>query len=96
MDKNKIKSYAVWARRAMIEAVKDRAFKVGIEENKIHDIERLQGGFKVVASGDIVIEGVVEDATVISDGQIIVKHGIHGMNKGVLRAKGNIICKFIF
>lgn len=47
MDKNKIKSYAVWARRAMIEAVKDRAFKVGIEENKIHNIERLQGGFKV-------------------------------------------------
>lgn len=55
----------------------------------------VKGGFKVVASGDIVIEGVVEDATVISDGQIIVKHGIHGMNKGVLRAKGNIICKFI-
>ena len=43
MDKNKIKSYAVWARRAMIEAVKDRAFKVGIEENKIlpNDFARL-------------------------------------------------------
>lgn len=53
MDKNKIKSYAVWARRAMIEAVKDRAFKVGIEANKIHDIERLQGGFKVVGREEI-------------------------------------------
>lgn len=53
MDKNKIKSYAVWARRAMIEAVKDRAFKVGIEENKIHDIERLQGGFKIVGREEI-------------------------------------------
>lgn len=53
MDKNKIKSYAVWARRAMIEAVKDRAFKVGIEENKIHDIEILQGGFKVVGREEI-------------------------------------------
>lgn len=53
MDKNKIKSYAVWARRAMIEAVKDRAFKVGIEENKILDIERLQGGFKVVGREEI-------------------------------------------
>ena len=52
MDKNKIKSYAVWARRAMIEAVKDRAFKVGIEENKIYDIEILQGGFKVVGRED--------------------------------------------
>ena len=53
MDKNKIKSYAVWARRAMIEAVKDRAFKVGIEENKIHNIERLQGGFKVAGREEI-------------------------------------------
>ena len=53
MDKNKIKSYAVWARRAMIEAVKDRAFKVGIEENKIYDIEILQGGFKVVGREEI-------------------------------------------
>lgn len=53
MDKNKIKSYAVWARRAMIEAVKDRAFKVGIEANKIYDIERLQGGFKIVGREEI-------------------------------------------
>lgn len=53
MDKNKIKSYAVWARRAMLEAVKDRAFKVGIEENKVYDIERLQGGFKVVGREEI-------------------------------------------
>ncbi|MBM6820687.1 BREX-1 system adenine-specific DNA-methyltransferase PglX [Clostridium saudiense] len=53
MDKNKIKSYAVWARRAMIEAVKDRAFKVGIEANKIYDIEILQGGFKIVGREEI-------------------------------------------
>lgn len=53
MDKNKIKFYAVWARRAMLEAVKDRAFKVGIEENKVYDIERLQGGFKVVGREEI-------------------------------------------
>ena len=55
----------------------------------------VKGGFKVVATGNIVVEGVVEDATLISDGQIIVRHGIHGMNKGMLKAKGNIICKFI-
>lgn len=53
MDKSKIKAFAVWARRAMIQAVQDRAFKVGIEENKIHEIERLQGGFKVVGREEI-------------------------------------------
>lgn len=55
----------------------------------------VKSGFKVVAKGDIIVEGIVEDATLISDGQIIVKRGIHGMNKGLLQAKGNIICKFI-
>ena len=53
MDKSKIKAFAVWARRAMIQAVQDRAFKVGIEESKIHEIERLQGGFKVVGREEI-------------------------------------------
>ena len=55
----------------------------------------VKSGFCVIAKGDIVVEGIVEDATLISDSQIIVKRGIHGMNKGELRAKGNIICKFI-
>lgn len=55
----------------------------------------VKGGFRVSAKGDIVVEGIVEDAVLISEGQIIVKRGIHGMNKGVLQAKGNVICKFI-
>lgn len=55
----------------------------------------VKSGFIVEAKGDIVIEGVVEGATIKSDGQIIIKQGIHGMNKGVLEAKSNILCKFI-
>ncbi len=52
-------------------------------------------GYKVVASGDIVVEGVVEGATLEAGGQIILKRGIQGMNKGSLSAKGNIVTKFI-
>ena len=55
----------------------------------------VKSGFKVVAHGDIVVEGVVEGAELFADGQIIIKRGIHGMTKGVLDAKGNIIAKFI-
>ena len=55
----------------------------------------VKGGFTVTAKGDIIVEGVVEDAVLEAGGQIIVKRGIHGMTKGVLRAEGNIICKFI-
>ncbi len=55
----------------------------------------VKGGFRVSAKGDIVVEGIVEDAVLIAGGQIIVKRGIHGMGKGILQAGGNILCKFI-
>lgn len=52
-------------------------------------------GFSVCATGDIEIDGVVEAAKVIAGGKIIIKRGIQGMNKGYLKAKGNILCRFI-
>lgn len=55
----------------------------------------VKSGFAVKAKGDIIIEGVVEGAFLSAGGQIIVKRGIHGMNKGKVEAKGNIITKFI-
>ncbi|MGN0342639.1 MAG: DUF342 domain-containing protein [Roseburia sp.] len=55
----------------------------------------VKGGFSVVAKGDVVVDGVVENAVIQAGGQIIVKRGIHGMTKGVLKAAGNIMCKFI-
>ena len=55
----------------------------------------VKGGFVVSANGDIIVDGVVEDAVLRAGGQIIVKRGIHGMSKGSLRAYGNIVCKFI-
>ena len=44
---------------------------------------------------DVIIEGIVENAYIEAGGQIIVKHGIHGMHKGVLKAKSNVIAKYI-
>ncbi len=55
----------------------------------------VKSGFKVKAQGDIIVEGVVEGAELETTGQIIIKRGIHGMSKGILKADGNIICKFI-
>ena len=55
----------------------------------------VKSGFSVKAKGDIVIEGVVEAAYLYAGGQIIVKRGIHGMAKGRVEAKNNIITKFI-
>ncbi len=52
-------------------------------------------GFTIIASGDVEVEGVVEGAKIIAQGQIILKRGIQGMGKGILQAQGAIIAKFI-
>jgi hypothetical protein len=52
-------------------------------------------GFSVKAKGDIEVLGVVEGATLISGGQVVLRRGIQGMNKGVIEAKKNLITKFI-
>lgn len=53
MNKNKVKTFAIWARNNLIERVKDRAYKIGIEDNKIKDIEEFEGGFRVVGSKEV-------------------------------------------
>lgn len=55
----------------------------------------VKSGFSVKATGDIIVEGVVENAFVESAGQVIVKHGIQGMHKGVVRAGTNVMAKYI-
>lgn len=52
-------------------------------------------GFSVKAKGDIEVYGVVEGAYLEAGGQIILRRGMQGMNKGILKAYGNIITKFI-
>lgn len=52
-------------------------------------------GYTIQAKGDIIVEGVVEGATLIAGGQIILKRGIQGMERGVLRAESNIVSRFI-
>lgn len=52
-------------------------------------------GFAVEADDDIEVNGVVEGAKIISGGQITLRRGIQGMNRGILEAKGNIVAKFI-
>ena len=47
MDKNKIKSFAIWARRKMIESVTEKAERIGITKDKIEEVEIIQGGFKL-------------------------------------------------
>lgn len=51
--------------------------------------------FTVRASGNVIIDGVVEGAHIYAGGNIIIARGMNGMSKGVLEAGGNIVAKFI-
>lgn len=52
-------------------------------------------GFSVKAKGNIIVNGVVEGAVLEAGGQIILKRGMQGMGKGVLKAGGSIVSRFL-
>lgn len=51
--------------------------------------------FTVKAKGNIEVKGIVEGACLEAGGDIIIARGMNGMARGVLRAEGNVIAKFI-
>lgn len=51
--------------------------------------------FSVKAKGNIEVRGVVEGACLEADGNIIITRGMNGMARGILKAGGNIVSKFI-
>ncbi len=53
MDKNKIKSFAVWARRSLIKQVSEKANRIGIYQDKIVEAISVQGGFKLEGTDEI-------------------------------------------
>lgn len=52
-------------------------------------------GLTLKAQGDVEVHGLVEAATVIAGGNIVIKGGMQGMDKGVLQAGGSVISRFI-
>ena len=52
-------------------------------------------GFRIIAKGDIEVDGVVEGAVLQAGGHIILKRGIQGMERGMLQAGGNVVSRFI-
>ena len=51
--------------------------------------------FKINARGNVEVRGVVEGAEIIASGNVTIARGVNGMSKGVIRAGGNVIAKFI-
>lgn len=51
--------------------------------------------YSIKAKGNIEVRGVVEGATLEAEGDIIIARGMNGMAKGVLKAGGNIVSKYL-
>ncbi len=64
-------------------------------EGDVHIKGNICENYKVRSSGNVFVGGVVEGAYVEADGDIIISRGMNGMDKGVLKAKGNIVAKFL-
>ena len=52
-------------------------------------------GFKVIAKGDVQVNGIIEGGYVENTGDVVVRQGIQGYNKLVVRSLGNITSRFI-
>ncbi len=52
-------------------------------------------GLQVKAGGDVVINGHLDAATVISEGDVTIMKGFRGKNKGSIEAKGDLRVKFV-
>ncbi len=55
----------------------------------------VKAGFSVRAGGRIEVRGVVEDATLEAQGDILVKGGFEGAGRGLIRSGGCVHLKFI-
>lgn len=52
-------------------------------------------GFNISADGDVEIDGAVEGANIDCGGNLIIKRGIQGYNTANIKAKGNIMTKYV-
>lgn len=51
--------------------------------------------FEVKAGGNVIVNGLVEGASITAGGNIIISKGMNGMSKGLLKAGGDVIVRFL-
>ncbi|HAG69989.1 MAG TPA: hypothetical protein DCL38_08450 [Lachnospiraceae bacterium] len=76
--------------------VKEVTFTTGkiIFDGDVHVQGNVSDGGHIEATGDILIDGMVEGATIRADGDIVIKNGVNGDNKGSITSKKSISSSF--
>lgn len=55
----------------------------------------VSNGFSVKSGGDVIVKGVVEDATIEAAGNVHISRGINGGGTNSINVGGNLKCKYI-
>lgn len=61
----------------------------------VHITGNVNGGVRIIASGNVEIDGVVESVYIESGKDIIIKHGVHGRDRAKLKAQHSIVATFL-
>jgi uncharacterized protein len=54
----------------------------------------LKSGFKIIATEDVQVNGVVEDAVIEAGGNVLLKTGFIGRSEGIITAEGEVTARF--
>ena len=54
----------------------------------------VKSGFRVKATGDVEVNGIVEDAIIESEGNVLLKMGFIGRGEGKISARGNVSARY--
>lgn len=76
---------------------KDVDFSVGNIEfsGSVRVMGNVQPGFKIKAEGDVEIHGYMDAALIEAGGNVTIRGGVQGRNKGAIRAGGNLKTLFV-
>lgn len=55
----------------------------------------LASGFEIRAEGDVTVDGYVDAGTIVAGGNVVIRKGIQGRNKGVIEAGGSVNAMFV-
>ncbi len=64
-------------------------------EGSIQIHGNVTAGFEVKAGGNVVVEGLVENAKIVAGGNIVIAKGMNGASTGLLKAGGDVVVKFL-
>ncbi len=75
----------------------DLNFKIGNVDFKGKVVIRgsVLDGFKIKATDDVLVDGVMGNASIETTGAIVIKGGVNGLHKGRLQAAGDVVARYL-